>query len=410
MPAFEYEALDLSGRTRKGVLEGDTPRSVRARLRQEQLTPLQLREIGARQAEDAAGGRRGALESRTGAISTLDLALATRQMATLARAGLPVEEWLGGVARQTEKRRVRNVLTGVRTRVMEGHSLAQALGSFPNVFPDIYRNTVAAGESSGHLDRVLERLADYLEGRHALRQKVTLAMIYPIILTLVAVAVTLALVVYVVPEVVQVFAGIDQQLPALTRALITLSDTTRDYGLIALGVLVALGVLLARWLRRPGPRMQLDRLLLRLPLAGALIRGMNTARFARTLSILGSSGVPLLEAMRTGASVIGNRPMRAAVDEATRRVQEGAGIATALEGTRYFPPTTVLLIRSGESSGSLTDMLDRAAEAQEREVEARISVSMGLMEPLMILTMGGIVLTIVLAILLPIFELNQLVN
>lgn len=406
MPAFEYEALDTAGRTRKGVLEGDTARTVRARLREDRLTPVRLREIGAQ----SGGARRGGLEARTGTVSPLDLALATRQMATLARAGLPVEEWLGAVARQTEKRKIRNVLTGVRTRVMEGHSLAQALGQFPNVFPDIYRNTVAAGESSGHLDRVLERLADYLERRHALRQKVALAMIYPIILTLVAIAVTLALVVYVVPEVVQVFAGIDQQLPALTRGLIAISDAARDYGLIALGVLVVGGILLARWLRRPGPRMRLDRLLLRLPLIAPLIRGINTARFARTLSILAASGVPLLEAMRTGASVIGNRPMRAAVDEATRRVQEGSGIGQALETTRYFPPTMVLLIRSGESSGSLTDMLDRAAEAQEREVEARISVSMGLMEPLMILAMGGIVLTIVLAILLPIFDLNQLVN
>ncbi|MGM0553020.1 MAG: type II secretion system inner membrane protein GspF [Pseudomonadota bacterium] len=406
MPAFEYEALDTAGRTRKGVLEGDTARTVRARLREDRLTPVRLREIGAQ----SGGARRGGLEARTGKVSPLDLALATRQMATLARAGLPVEEWLGAVARQTEKRKIRNVLTGVRTRVMEGHSLAQALGQFPNVFPDIYRNTVAAGESSGHLDRVLERLADYLERRHALRQKVALAMIYPIILTLVAIAVTLALVVYVVPEVVQVFAGIDQQLPALTRGLIAISDAARDYGLIALGVLVVGGILLARWLRRPGPRMRLDRLLLRLPLIAPLIRGINTARFARTLSILAASGVPLLEAMRTGASVIGNRPMRAAVDEATRRVQEGSGIGQALETTRYFPPTMVLLIRSGESSGSLTDMLDRAAEAQEREVEARISVSMGLMEPLMILAMGGIVLTIVLAILLPIFDLNQLVN
>ena len=331
-------------------------------------------------------------------------------MATLARAGLPVEEWLATVARQSEKPRVRNILSAVRTRVMEGHSLAQALGGFPSIFPEIYRSTVAAGESSGHLHLVLERLADYLENRHALRQKVMLALIYPVILTLVALGVTVGLVVYVVPEVVQVFAGLDQQLPMLTRLLIGTSDALRAYGLYALIVLGVGLALLARWLRKPGPRMRFDRLLLRLPLVGRLVRGINTARFARTLSILAASGVPLLEALRTGAEVIGNRPMRAAVEEASLRIREGRSIGQALEETGYFAPVIVHLIRSGESSGRLTEMLERAAENQEQEVESRISVGMGLFEPLLILTMGGIVLTIVLAILLPIFELNQLVN
>ena len=409
MPAFEYQALDAAGRTRKGVTEGDTARSVRSQLRSEGLTPLDLLEIGESSAATR-GTRTHSGRGGAGGIGALDLALATRQMATLARAGLPVEEWLATVARQSEKQKVRNILSAVRTRVMEGHSLAQALGAFPRAFPEIYRSTVSAGEASGHLHLVLERLAEYLENRHALRQKVMLALIYPVILTLVALGVTVGLVVYVVPEVVQVFEGLDQQLPTLTRMLISTSDLLRTYGLyalIALGVLVAL---MTRWLRKPGPRMRFDRLVLRLPLVGRLVRGLNTARFARTLSILSASGVSLLDALRTGAEVIGNRPMRAAVEDASLRIREGRSIGQALEETGYFPPITVHLIRSGESSGRLTEMLERAAETQEQEVESRISVSMGLFEPLLILTMGGIVLTIVLAILLPIFELNQLVN
>ncbi|MFO7808534.1 type II secretion system inner membrane protein GspF [Guyparkeria sp.] len=407
MPAFEYQAMDADGRTRKGVTEGDTARSVRAQLRSEGLTPLDLHEIV--ESSAARGSRRGS-ERVGGGISALDLALATRQMATLARAGLPVEEWLATVARQSEKRKVRNILSAVRTRVMEGQSLAQALGGFPSVFPEIYRSTIAAGEASGHLHLVLERLADYLENRHALRQKVMLALIYPIILTLVALGVTVGLVVYVVPEVVKVFEGLDQELPVLTRLLIGTSDLLRAYGLYAL-IALGLGVTLtARWLRKPGPRMRFDRLLLRLPLVGRLVRGINTARFARTLSILSASGVPLLDALRTGAEVIDNRPMRAAVEEASLRIREGRSIGQALEETGYFAPVIVHLIRSGESSGKLTEMLERAAENQEQEVESRISLGMGLFEPLLILTMGGIVLTIVLAILLPIFELNQLVN
>lgn len=404
MPAFEYQALDAGGRRRKGVAEGDTARAVRARLRQDGLNPLQVEEV--REQARSTGGL-----SRSGrSISPLDLALATRQMATLARAGLPVEEILGTVARQTEKARIRNVLTAVRTRVMEGHALASAMAAFPRVFPDLYRTTVAAGEQSGHLDLVLERLADYTENRNALRQKVSLALFYPLILTLVAIGVTVALLAFVVPEVVQVFANIGQDLPWLTRALIATSDALRDYGLWALVLLIVLLIGLRRLLRYERWRNRYHQLLLRLPLIGRLARGLNTARFARTLSILAASGVPLLDALRTSGEVIGNRPMRAAVAAAAQRVREGSGIGRALEQSGYFPPMTVHLIKSGESSGKLNEMLERAAETQERELETRIAMMVGLFEPLLIVTMGGVVLTIVLAILLPIFELNQLVN
>ena len=404
MPAFEYQALDAGGRKRKGVTEGDTARAVRARLRQDGLTPLAVEEVR----EQASG--RGGLSLGARGISPLDLALATRQMATLARAGLPVEEILGTVARQTEKARIRSVLTAVRTRVMEGHALAPAMGAFPRVFPELYRTTVAAGEQTGHLDLVLERLADYTENRNALRQKISLALFYPLVLTVVAIGVTFALLAFVVPEVVQVFAGIGQELPWLTRALIATSDALRDYGLWALAGLVVGGFGLRRLLRHEHWRYRYHGMLLRLPLVGRLVRGLNTARFARTLSILAGSGVPLLEALRTGGEVIGNQPMRAAVTAAAQRVREGSGIGRALEQSGHFPPMTVHLIKSGESSGRLNEMLERAAETQERELETRIAMVVGVFEPLLIVTMGAVVLTIVLAILLPIFELNQLVN
>lgn len=403
MPAFEYTALDASGRTRKGVEEGDSARQVRGRLREQGLTPMSVSQV----AERAAVLRMPVLQQR---IKPLELALATRQMATLARAGLPIEEVLATVARQSESPKVRSALTAVRTRVMEGLPLAHALGEFPSVFPVIYRTTIAAGEQAGRLDLVLERLADNVEAQNAMRQKIQLAMFYPAILTCVALLVTVALLTYVVPEVVKVFDGMNQQLPLLTRILIAVSDTLRDWGLLMLLVLGGLGYGLRTLLQRPAYQRRWHDLLLRLPLIGRLTRGLNTARFARTLNILAASGVPLLDALNMSASVITNLPMREAVSEAAQRVREGAGVGLALERSGYFPAMTLSLIKSGESSGTLDDMLERAAETQERELEARIAMVMGVFEPLLILTMGAVVLVIVLAILLPIFELNQLVN
>ena len=403
MPAFEYTALDASGRTCKGVEEGDSPRQVRGRLREQGLTPMSVSQV----AERAAVLRMPVLQQR---IKPLELALATRQMATLARAGLPIEEVLATVARQSESPKVRSALTAVRTRVMEGLPLAHALGEFPSVFPVIYRTTIAAGEQAGRLDLVLERLADNVEAQNAMRQKIQLAMFYPAILTCVALLVTVALLTYVVPEVVKVFDGMNQQLPLLTRMLIAVSDTLRDWGLLMLLILGGLGYGLRTLLQRPAYQRRWHDLLLLLPLIGRLTRGLNTARFARILNILAASGVPLLDALNMSASVITNLPMREAVSEAAQRVREGAGVGLALERSGYFPAMTLSLIKSGESSGTLDDMLERAAETQERELEARIAMVMGVFEPLLILTMGAVVLVIVLAILLPIFELNQLVN
>ena len=403
MPAFEYTALDGTGRTRKGVEEGDSPRQVRSRLREQGLTPMSVNQVAERQALL----RMPVFQQR---IKPLELALATRQMATLARAGLPIEEVLATVARQSESPRVRSALTAVRTRVMEGLPLAHALGEFPSVFPVIYRTTIAAGEQAGRLDLVLERLADNVEAQNAMRQKIQLAMFYPAILTCVALLVTVALLTYVVPEVVKVFDGMNQELPLLTRSLIAVSDTLRDWGILILLGLVGLIYGARTLLKKPAYQRRWHDFLLRLPLIGRLTRGLNTARFARTLNILAGSGVPLLDALNMSASVISNLPMREAVSAAAQRVREGAGVGLALERSGYFPAMTLSLIKSGESSGTLDSMLERAAETQERELEARIAMVMGVFEPLLILTMGAVVLVIVLAILLPIFELNQLVN
>ncbi|MDX5410914.1 MAG: type II secretion system inner membrane protein GspF [Thauera sp.] len=404
MPAFEFTALDVNGREQKGLLEGDSPRLVRQQLRERQWTPLTVQEVAEREAKTA---RRFSL--RRG-VAAGDLALMTRQLATLVRSGTPLEESVRAVSQQTEKARLKSMLLGVRSRVMEGHTLAAGFADYPHVFPELYRATVAAGEQSGHLDVVLERLADYTESRQQLRQKIQLALFYPALLTLLAISVAVLLLTYVVPQVVEVFQNIGQELPWLTRALIALSDFMRANGVLLLVLLGLAGGGFAWLLRKPGPKRAWHRLLLRLPLVARLVRGLNTARFARTFSILLASGVPVLEALRISAEVIDNLVMRDAVEEAARKVREGSSIFSALDKSRCFPPLTLHLIASGEASGRLEDMLERAATSQEREIEVLVATLLGLFEPILIIVMGGLVLVIVLAILLPIFDLNQLVR
>ena len=405
MGAFEYKALDKSGREKKGVIEGDAPRQVRQQLREQGWVPLDVKEVVQREASKR---DRPAFMQR--GVSATDLALITRQIATLVRAGLPLEECLRAVSQQSPNQRLQSMLLAVRSRVMEGHTLAAGLSDFRNVFPDLYRTTVEAGEQSGHLDRVLERLADYTESRQQMRQKIQLAVFYPAMLTVVAVLVVGGLMTYVVPQVVQVFENIGQNLPGLTVGLIATSDFLRAWGLLLI-TLVVLGVVgFSYLLRSEAFRRRFHQFLLKLPLIGRIVGGLNTGRFARTLSILTASGVPVLEALRISAQVMSNVPMREAVVEATARIREGAGIATALEKSGYFPPMTVHLIASGEASGKLEEMLERAAINQEREIETLIATLLGLFEPMLILIMGAVVLIIVLAILLPIFDLNQLVQ
>lgn len=403
MSAFEYTALDIGGKKLKGVIEGDAPRQVRQQLRDQGLTPLSVDEVRQRSKHD---------EKKTFSrgISSTELAVFTRQLATLVGSGMPLEETLDAVGKQTENPRLQSTIVAVRSRIKEGHSLADALADFPAIFPELYRSTVAAGEQTGHLDVVLSRLADYTENRQMLIQSISQALIYPAVLTFTALAVVTLLLGYVVPQVVQVFTDLGQTLPWLTRALIATSDVVRDYGWL-MAIVVVVGIFAwRRALQSELIKYRYHAWLLKLPLVARLVRGVNTARFARTFSILTASGVPVLEGLRISANVMGNLPMREAVLEASLRVREGSTVQKALEASDCFPPLVLHLIGSGESSGKLEDMLERAAQNQERDLENRISMLMKIFEPALILVMGVVVLVIVLAILLPIFDLNQLVK
>ncbi len=407
MGAFEYVAVDAAGRDRKGVIEGDTARHVRQLLREQALLPVEVREVV--EQDDRTARRSFKFRFQRG-LSAADLALVTRQLATLVKSGLPLEEALLAVSQQTDKPRVHSIILGVRSKVMEGHTLADGLADFPGSFPEIYRATVAASEQSGHLDAVLERLADYTDNRQQMRSRTLTAMLYPVMLFVVCVAIVFFLLVSVVPKVVDVFRTSDAQLPLLTQLLITGSDFMREYGVWLVIGIAAAGYLFSRWLRVEANLRRWHGFLLRLPLIGKIVRGSNTARFARTLSTLTSSTVPVLEALRISSEVVTNLPMRAAVADAAVRVREGAPIGRSLGVSKLFPPMMIHLISSGESSGELDTMLERSAVHQERELDSILQALVSLLGPLMILVMGGLVLLIVLAMLLPIFELNQLVK
>ncbi len=404
MGAFEFVALDKSGKESKGLLEGDTPRHVRQMLRERQLLPVSVTEVAKKESR-----RQSNFSIRRG-MSASELALLTRQLATLSQAGLPLEEALLAVSQQNENPRTQSILLGVRSRVMEGHSLADGLADFPQAFPELYRATVAAGEQSGHLDAVLERLAEFTETRQVLQQQIRNALIYPIALVVTAVAIISFMLAYVVPKVVYIFENYDQQLPLLTRIMIGASDFIRDYWIALIIGIIATVYGIHQLLKKEGPKRKFHHLLLRLPVVSKLTRGINTARFTQTLSILAGSGVPILESLRIAAQVVVNVPMREAVEEASLRIREGAMISRSLAASRLFPPMTTHLISSGEASGRLEEMLHRAATNQEREVDALIATLLGIMQPLLVIVMAAIVLMIVLAILLPIFEINTLIS
>ncbi len=404
MGAFEYTALEAGGRERTGILEGDTPRHIRQLLREQQLLPVTVTEVAQKEA------KRQKSFSFARRVSAGDLALFTRQLATLTRAGLPLEEALGAVAQQTEKPRVQAIIAGVRAKVMEGHTLADGFAEFPRIFPEIYRATVSAGEQAGHLDNVLERLADYTESREQIRQNVLAAMLYPIALSVMCFMIVTALLVFVVPKVVSVFEASKAKLPFITQALIGTSEFLRVYGIY---LLIAAGIavwLFRRWLRDPANKRRFHLLQLRVPVLGKLLRGFNTARFTRTFSILSGSAVPVLEALRISGEVVTNLPMRDAVAEASARVREGAPIGRSLAVSRLFPPMTIHLISSGESSGQLEQMLERAALSQERDLNSLLTAMVGLLGPALIVMMGLFVMGIVFAMLLPIFQMNDLIH
>lgn len=406
MPAFSYVAVDAQGRTRRGVVEAEAPRQARAGLRSEGLVPLELAAIDA-EARSAGTGRWLARRHR---LSGTELALITRRFALLLEAGLTVEQCLSALIEQAHDESSGRILAAVRADVLSGHTLAAALERYPSTFPDIYRALISTGEQSGELASVMSRLADYLERRQAMRQSAGLALLYPGIVAGVALLIVVGLLTYVVPQVVQVFEHNRQTLPFLTRAMLAMSSFLQgNLPAIAIGG-VALAVALRAAYAGEATRRKVHSWLLRLPVIGPIVQGAESARLASTLAILVGSGVPLLQALLAGAKVLKILPLRNAVQDAAQRVREGSSLHRALGSGKLFPPIFIHLVASGEASGRLAHMLSQAARQQEAENEARVRLLTGILEPAIIVGMGFVVLLVVLAMLLPIIEMNDLVR
>ena len=404
MAAFEYTALDQRGREQKGTLEADSQRQVRQIIRDKDWTPLRVAIVQEQRQAFAMHwwGKRG--------ISPVELATLTRQLATLIQAAMPVEEALKGVADQQEKRRLKNMLISLRSSVMEGFTLAQSLETFPQAFPSMYRATVAAGEHAGHLDKVLNRLADYTEAKMQSQQKIQQALLYPVILILAALGIVSFLLGYVVPDVVKVFVDSGQELPLITKLMIAVSEGFQVWWPVILLMLFLVSTIMTYFLRRPAIKHFWHNMVLGVPVVGRFIRTLNAARFASTLSILTRSGVSLVEAVMIASQVLSNEAMKESVKGVAQSVSEGASLNRSLRETGYFPPLMLHMIASGESTGELDEMLDKTAQNQQQELDGRTALLLGLFEPLMLVVMGGVVMVIVLAILLPILNMNQLLN
>ncbi|MBA4266718.1 MAG: type II secretion system protein GspF [Comamonadaceae bacterium] len=410
MPAYTFEALDAKGATQKGLIDADTARSARGMLRARSLVPILV---------EPAMGSAGTGSSSSGLNMTIwasrifsatALSVWTRQLAGLVAAGLPLERALAALTEEAEVSRQRNLMASLRSEVNGGSPFARALAQYPREFSNSYTAVIAAGEQSGQLGTVLERLADDLESSEALKNKLLAASLYPAIVTLVAIVIVVFLVTYVVPQVAGVFAGSKRALPFLTVAMMSISDFVRDYGWWMLGasVLAVVGVIMAR--RNPTLRLSMDAAWLRLPLIGRLARGYNAARFAATLAMLASAGVPILRSLQTAAETLSNQAMRADALDALVLVREGAPLASALASKKRFPALVSMFARLGEQTGQLPAMLSRAAEQLSAEVQRRAMHMATILEPLLIVTMGLVVMMIVLAVLMPIIQLNQLVT
>lgn len=406
MPAFRYEAVDAAGTSQTGVVNADSARAARSELRSQGLVTISIAAIGAQPDGTGLTGR-GSFGDR---LSTVELALFTRQLASLLEASLPLEQAFSALLDQAERPYVRDLIASIRAEVMGGTSLSDALAQHPRDFADIYRALVTSGEQIGQLARVLSRLADYIERRNALVQKVRLAFTYPAIVTVVAFLIVIFLLTYVVPQIVSVFASTKQKLPFLTIVMLGVSDFVRHYGWIVLLAVVALVYAWRRALKNPAVRMGWHTWLLTAPVYGKFERSLNTSRFASTLAITTGSGVPILRALQTSRDTLTNVAMRAQVEQAANNVREGASLARALSTHQYFPPMLIHMIRAGEVTGELPAMLERAASSQEQDLERRAMTIAGLLEPALILAMGVVVLLIVLAVLMPIIEINQLVH
>ncbi|KII81243.1 type II secretion system inner membrane protein GspF [Vibrio renipiscarius] len=407
MAAFEYKALNAKGKSQKGVMEGDNARQVRSRLKEQGLVPVDV--VATRAKHQASKQDSDVLTFKRG-ISTPDLALITRQLSTLVQSGMPLEECLRAVSEQAEKPRIRTMLMAVRAKVVEGHTLADGLGDYPHIFDELFRSMVAAGEKSGHLDGVLERLADYAENRQKMRSKLQQALIYPVVLVVFAVGIVAFLLASVVPKIVGQFVQMGQELPLSTRILISASDFVQHWWIsIAIGSVVL--VYLCRYaLSKASIRLRWDQRVIGMPVIGKIARGLNTARFARTLSICTSSAIPILDGMKVAVDVMSNQYVKQQVLLASDRVREGASLRKSLDQTKLFPPMMLHMIASGEQSGELESMLTRAADNQDANFESMVNISLGIFTPLMIAVLAGLVLFIVMATMMPILEMNNLMS
>ena len=404
MPAFRYEAVFADGQNKSGVINADSARAARADLRNQGLTPISVEQIASQEKNK---GERSFFADK---LSSNELSLFTRQLASLLEAGLPLEQSFSALLEQAEREYVRDLIAAIRSEVMAGHALSDVLKQHPRDFAEIYTALVDSGEQIGQLARVLSRLADFIERRNALVQKVRLAFTYPAIVTVVAFAIVIFLLAYVVPQIVSVFANTKQKLPILTVIMLAISDFVRAYGLVV-GVIVTL--LFWMWrqlLKNPDIKHRWHTWLLTAPMYGKFERSLNTSRFASTLAITIGSGVPILQALQTSRDTLSNVAMRQQVENATAEVREGVSLARALSAGQNFPPMLIHMIRAGEVTGNLPAMLERAADSQQQDLERRALTVAGLLEPMLILAMGVVVLLIVLAVLMPIIEINQLVR
>ena len=406
MATFEYIAFDAKSKRVKGVIEGDSNRQVRQQLRDKGFIPI---EVHASKKESAGPSSLGFSLIRTRRINSQDRVLITRQLSTLIASGLPLEEALQAVAQQSEKQYLATLLMSIRSKVLEGHSLASSLGDYPNSFSQMYQSTIASGEQSGFLDKVLENLADYSERQYEARRNVEMALVYPVILTGLAFLLVGLLMVYVVPDMVGMLTDMDRELPLSTKVLIALSETIRDFWWLVLSMLGLTGLIIKQLLNQPNIRLAWDRQKLNLPFLTRISRNSNSARYANTLSILTSSGIPLVEAMRIASEVISNVWLKRKLIDATQRVSEGSSLRAALESAKHFPPMLLHMVASGEKSGQLDTMLDKVSKYQQAEVERTVTTLVRLFEPLMLIIMGGIVMFIVMAVLVPIMNMNQLI-
>ena len=409
MPAFSYQAIDAAGRQQKGVVEGDSERAVRADLRGRNLKPISVKPAGRSATSTQKTGSGFSLPKLRRGMKEADLVVMTRQLASLLNSGMPLVEALQSTANQQRKQHIKEMILQVRSRVLEGHPFAQALAEAPQAFDSMYRALVRAGESAGYLGPVLDRLAVYTESTFETRQRVKMAMIYPVVLLVVSIGVIAMLMTFVVPELTQVFAHSSRELPTLTKILIAVSNYLSEWGLwTLLGVLLSI-IGVQKWLEKPSRKLRWHQIILGMPVFGEISAQINASRFASTLSLLAGSGVPLLDAIKISTQVMTNAVMMKATEKLAVDVQEGSSLSRAMEKTKLYPPLLVQMTASGESSGDLDKQLEHAARNMDRELEWRLAAALGIMEPLVVVIMGVLVTGIVMAILLPIFEMNTMV-